>query len=503
MFDAFSSALYSLLDVKVLLLLLTGVFIGIVFGALPGLSSPIAMSVVLPLTFGMDPKAAIYLFVGIMGAVAFAGSIPAILLNTPGTAPNAVTCFDGFPMARKGMAGMALGISATASALGSLFGVVVLIILLPLMQIIVMAFSPPEYFMLILFGLVCVAASAGKNFLKGLLISGIGLLISFVGYSPVFGIVRFTGGSVYLFDGIQFIPVVVGVLAVSELLHYTAKGGAIAEDLSSKDFSGVLDGVKEVFRHKMTLIRSAAVGTIIGMIPAVGGTTANFIAYSLTVRASKDPDSFGKGNPEGVIAAEAANDAKDGGALIPTLAFGIPGSAHMAVLLGAFILHGIVPGPLLIRDNMDIVWVLIIGLVISNLLVSSIGLVSAPFLAKITTLKVSYIAPIVLVLCTFGTYAIRRNIWDIAVLIIFGILGYCMKRFGFPTISFVIGYILGKLAERAFTQSIMISSGDYSIFFTRPVSLTIFIILILVIILPILDKMRRKKGGNKIEEVSK
>ena len=356
MFEAFHMALNHVLVPINIGYIFLGSFIGLLFGILPGLGGVIALALALPFSFGMEPHAAMLFFSAIMGSIAFGGSVTAILLNTPGTAPNAATCLDGYPMAQQGQGKKALGISATASGLGAIFGLIVLILLIPLVRMIVLMFGPPEFFWLILFGLITVALAAKGSFFKGLTAGGIGILLSLIGFSPVFGVLRFSFGSkFYLWDGVELISLVIGLFALSEVINYYSKGGTIAPT----DTSGggrVLDGVKEVFRHKRCFFRSSAIGVIVGIIPGVGGTVANFVAYVVAKERSKNPETFGTGNPEGIIAAESSNDAKDGGALLPTVGFGIPGSAECAVLLGAFILHGLVPGPLLIKNHLDIVF---------------------------------------------------------------------------------------------------------------------------------------------------
>jgi len=497
MFEAFSVAVNHVFIPVNLAYVFLGSIIGLLFGILPGLGGVIALALALPFSFGMPPHAAMLFFSAIMGSIAFGGSVTAILLNTPGTAPNAATCLDGYPMAQQGQGNKALGISATSCALGAIFGLIVLILLLPLVRMIVLMFGPPEFFWMIVFGLVTVALAAKGSFFKGITAGGVGILLSLVGFSPVFGVLRFSFGSkYYLWDGIELISLVIGLFAISEVINYYIKGGSIA----TKGATGggkVLDGVKEVFRHKRCLLRSSVIGVIVGIIPGVGGTVANFVAYVVAKERSKHPETFGTGNPEGIIAAESSNDAKDGGALLPTVGFGIPGSAECAVLLGAFILHGLVPGPLLIKNHMDIVFTLILGLFISNIIASTFGLLAANILVKVTFVNVRYIAPIVIILCFVGAYAVRENFWDVIAAIIFGIIGYGMMKFGYPIVCLVIGYILGIMAETAFHQSLMIASGSYKIFFARPTSLVLVSVLIVVLVLPLIRILKKRNKNEK------
>lgn len=303
---------------------------------------------------------------------------------------------------------------------------------------------------------------------------------------------RFTMGSDYLWDGIPMVPFLVGLFAFSELIHYIIRGGAVVTARKIEMRGGVWEGFIEVFRHKLLFVRSSIVGTIIGIIPGVGATVATFLAYTMAVQTCKNPETFGKGDPRGIIAAEASNDAKDGGSLLPTIGFGIPGSAEMVVLMGAFILHGLVPGPLLMRDHLDLAMAIILGLILSNVFASTFGLIGANILAKLTFIRVIYIIPFLMALCFLAVYAIRQNPMDLAQLIVWGFFGYAMSVFGYPKVCIVIGYILGIIAETNFHLSIMIGYGSPAVFFTRPISLLLLIGIALVIAFPLIRNWRKK-----------
>ncbi|MDF1593590.1 MAG: tripartite tricarboxylate transporter permease [Desulfobacterales bacterium] len=496
LFEAMTSALFKAFELQNLLYVSLGTIIGLLFGCLPGLSSVVGLSLLLPLTFGMDPMSGMFLYAGVMGANPFGGSISAILINTPGTAVNVATCFDGYPMTQRGEAGRALGISATASGLGAIFGLVILIALIPVVRQTIMLFGPPEFLMFILFGLSSIVVASRGNMIKGLLGGGLGMLLASVGRSPITGSIRFSRDIQYFWDGIELIPFVIGMFALSEVINLTVTGKTkIATQKIETKISGVWEGVKDVFRHKVCFFRSSAIGTLIGIIPGIGGATANFIAYTVAMQTSKHPEKFGTGTPEGVVAAESANNAKEGGSLLPTVGFGIPGSVEMAVLLGAFILHGLVPGPLLIKENLDIVWAIIWGLVFSNVLASTFGLLAAKFLVRVSFIEVSIIIPVVAAISLTGAYANRGNIIDMLMAVMFGFFSYFMRRNGFPVITLVIGFVLGKLAEVSFFQSLMVSRGDYFVFFKRPLPLTLFILLLLVLILPFIRQKGKQKDG--------
>jgi len=500
MLDAILFALQEVFFWKNFLYVSLGTAVGLIFGAIPGLSSVISLSLFLPLTYGMDPMSAMFLYSGLMGANPFGGSISAILLNTPGTAQNIATVFDGYPMTQRGEAGRALAISATASALGAVFGIFVLILLLPLVRKVVLAFGPPEFFMMVMFGIMAVVVATKGNMIKGLFAGGLGILFSLMGRSSLTGTLRFNFGTIYLWDGIPLIPFMIGLLAISEMINLATKQQvAIASKEVAAGFSGLWKGIKDVFQHKVCFFRSSAIGTITGIIPGIGGPIANMIAYTVTLQSSNHPETFGKGEVEGVIAPESSNNAKEGGALLPTVGFGIPGSAEMAVLLGAFILHGLTPGPLLIKDHLEIVWALIFGLTASNILASIFGLLASWLLIKITRINLSYVVPVVLGICLVGAFAIRGDIWDVVLAAVFGFMGFGLKSFGYPIITMVMGYVLGSMAEVSFNQSLMISTVGYKIFITRPFSLLLLLSIILILLIPFIKKLAsgRKKEPDR------
>lgn len=479
-----------------LIFLLGGVVIGLVFGVIPGLGGTTALALLLPLTFGMQVINAFAMAGGIMGAVAMGGSVSAILLNAPGTAPSAATCLDGHPLAKQGRAADAIGAVATASPLGGLFGVITLLLVLPLARDIVLLFGPPEFFLIAVFGIVTVALSDSRNLLRGLIAGGIGLMLSFVGYDAVHGGVRYTFDFDYLWDGIPLIPSLVGLFGMAEMIALSISGGSVAADTRSVRMSGVLNGVRATLTHWKVVIRGSIIGTLIGAIPGVGGTVATFIAYSTTRKADKDPESFGSGRIEGVIAPESANNAKDSGALLPTLAFGIPGSAEMAVFLGILVLHGMQPGPAIFADHQQEIYGLIIALTLSAILASIIGLTFVRWLAAITLVKGQILAPIVIAVSLVGVYAISLQIGDVVLAAILGILGYLMIRFDYPRLPLVIALILGETAERGFQQSMMIGQESWRIFVGSPTSIILVLLIFISLawsLLPALFKFWRSR----------
>ena len=466
------------------LFLALGVLVGLVFGVMPGLGGTTAIALLMPLTFTLEPGQAMLLMGGIMGAVSAGGSVSAILINTPGTAPNAATCFDGYPLTQQGKAGLAIGAAAGASTIGGCIGLLTLLAVMPVMKGLVLLFGPPEYFMLAAMGLAAIAVSTGGRFLRGLIAGAIGLMLAFVGYDAVNGGVRFTFGSNYLWDGIQLVPALTGLFAISEMLALSVSGGTIAKAGTHARIADVWQGVRLAARHWKTTLQGSAIGTFIGAVPGLGGTVAAFLAYSAAMQISKSPQTFGKGNIEGVIGPEASNNSKDGGALIPTLSFGIPGSAEMAVFLGVLVLHGLQPGPMLLLEHEGVIFSLILALLASTLLSNLVVLAVARPLAVITRVDVHLLVPVVIAVALVGVYALRETMGDVVLAGVFGALGYLMIRLRYPRVTLVIALILGELAERSFHQSLNMSSGDWTIFFTRTASLVIFLMLLGFLVVP-------------------
>jgi putative tricarboxylic transport membrane protein len=491
MLDILLQAAGDILALQPLAFLLAGVVIGLVFGVIPGLGGTTALAILLPLTFGMNVVDAFAMCGGIMGAVAMGGSISAILLNAPGTAPSAATCLDGYPLARQGRAAEAIGAVATASPLGGLFGMITLLIVFPIARDIVLLFGPPEFFLLAVFGLVSIAVADAANLLRGLVIAGIGLMLSFVGYDAVNGGVRFTLGLDYLWDGIPLVPALVGLFGMAEMIALSIHGGSVAADAHTGRLGGVLAGIRSTLGHWRVVIRGSIIGTVIGAVPGVGGTVATFIAYSAARKADSHPETFGTGRIEGVIAPEASNNAKDSGALLPTLAFGIPGSAEMAVFLGILVLHGMQPGPAMFVEHQREIYSLVLALTLASLLGSIVGIACVRWLAWITKLPGAILAPIVIAVSLVGTFAIDSRPGDVVLAAVFGVLGYLMLRFDFPRLPLVIALVLGETAERGFHQSMIIGRGSWSVFLSSPTSIVLVLLIVVSLGWSILPRLRR------------
>ncbi len=491
-FDQLFDAIALVLGSGSVIYVLLGVALGLCFGVIPGLGGTTALALLVPVTFTMEPLDAMYLAGGVMGATSFGGSLTAILLNTPGTAPNAATTFDGYPLAQQGKAGMAIGASATASAMGGLIGLFTLLLVIPVARELVLAFGPAEFLLLTILGLVAIAVASRGKLLRGLIAGGLGLMLAFVGSDTVSGELRFTLDTDYLWDGIPLVPTLTGMFALSQMIELGLKGGSVAGTGSavSGRISGIGSGVIAVFRHWTVLLRGSAIGTIIGAIPGLGGTVASFIAYTSTVQASRDPESFGKGNIVGVIAPESANNAKDGGSLVPTVAFGIPGSAETALFLGILVLHGIDPGPTILLQNQQEVYGLIVALTLSAVGASLIGLLFARWLVLITFVNVHFLVPVVVAVSLTGVYVLDGKPGDVVLAMVMGIIGYLMMRFDYPRLTLVIALVLGETAERSFHQTRMISDNDMLGFMAaRPQSLILIALIVLTLLLPSLRRL--------------
>jgi TctA family transporter len=493
LFDGLLQAFQSMQSWAFLIAFLLGCLNGVIFGMLPGLSGSVGIALMIPFSYGMGPEQAMALFVAALAGQTFAGSVAAILLNTPGTSPNAATTFDGYPLARQGRGGFAIGISATASLLGSFVGVAVLIVLFPAMRSIILAFSFPEFTMLGVLGLTAIAVASRGSMVKGLIAGLLGLLISFVGFAPIGGDIRYVFDQPTLFDGIGIVPVLIGLFAITEALRLLMANESVARDVKHLRFgrSQVWEGVVYTLKQPFLVLRSAMLGTAIGIVPAVGGTLASFLAYFQASKTVKDPK-FGQGDPRGVLAPEAANNAKDSGAALPTLAFGIPGSADWAIILGAMVIHGITPGPNLMREHPDVVWVAIL-VVFGGALVSSVlGLAAAPWLIQVTRVRSSLLAPIVVVLAVTGAFGIALQMVDVLFAVTFGLLGYAMRQVAMPVVPLILGLILGPMVERSFLQTLS-TYGGVGGFVTRPISLTLVLLAVAIIAYEVFTARRNSK----------
>ena len=455
-----------------LMIILAGTVGGVLVGILPGLSSTMATALLLPFTVTMEPLPAIALLASLYCAGTYGGSITAILINAPGAPPAAATALDGYPMAMRGEAGRALGMATIASTIGGIFSVLVLIVAAPMLARVAYQFGAPEYFALALFGLSMLASISGKSAAKNLIGGAFGVLISTVGIDFTTSVERFTFGYPEMTEGIHFIPVMIGLFGGAELLTQAASLDVIYKRIAAV---AVRLPSREDFRKVRGVIaRSCGIGTFIGILPAEGGTVAAMIAYNEAKRWSKEKEKFGKGAIEGIAGPEAANNAATGGAMVPTLALGIPGSATTAVILGALMVHGLRPGPHLFNEQPHLLYAIFISMLAANVMFMGLGMVGAKVFARVTLIPRTFLWPAVFVLAAVGSYALEQTLLDVWIMLVFALLGFLFRRFGFSPAPIIMGLILGELVENSLKQSLLIFEHDWLMFFDRPIVVTFF-----------------------------
>lgn len=477
--DAFAN----IFTLQSLLLMILGVIAGIIFGAIPGLSASMAVALFLPLTFsmsavnGMNTLVAVYIG-GISG-----GLISAILLNMPGTASSIATTFDGYPMARRGEAMHALGLAIVFSFLGSIFSFIILIFFAPSMADIALKFTPIENFGICFFALSMVAILSSGNIVKGLLAGMLGLTFTLVGIAPIDGTKRFTFGSGSLTAGFEQLPTLIGIFAIADILATAeSMGSGKADIIPINKAKGFGFGFREFVHHIPNFLRSALIGTGIGILPGIGGSTSGMMAYVVAKNSSKHSEEFGKGCPDGIVATESANNATIGGALIPLLVLGIPGDGVTAMMLGGFLIHGLETGPLLFRSNANVVYGIFAACIICALLMLIIEYFGLRGFVQVLKVPKHILLPLILVLCSVGAYATRANVFDVQSILIFGAIGYLFKKFGLPTTPFVLCFLIGSMLETYLRRGLM-SYKSFGAFFARPIFDVFFGIAIVVLIL--------------------
>ena len=485
--DIFGS-LISAISVTNIAWMLLGTLLGVIVGALPGLSAAVGISLLIPLSYGMNTVTALILCGGIYVGAVYGGSITAILLGVPGDPASGATVIDGYVLTESGKSLNALGASTTASALGGIAGAICLMFFTPLVVKIVIRFGAPEQFMMAMFGLAIIAAAAKGALIKGIIAGLFGLLIGTIGYDPITGYGRFTFGTLVLDDGLELVSVIIGMFGFAQVLTLTEEARTISK--TGKLEGKITDGVKSVFKS-FTIIPSTLIGLFVGALPGTGGATANFLAYTFAARTSKDGDTFGEGNIKGVIAPEASNNATVGTSLIPTLAFGIPGSAPAAIVLGLLTLHGVPTGTRLFVEMSGDIYTFFWGLLFANICL----LLCLPLLkqfANVCKAPHQLLIPSVLLLCVLGSYSLNQSMFDVVVSVAMGLLAYFMKKAGYPAVCLLLGLVLGEMAEQNLFRSLLMYD-NMSFVFTRPICLVIFILIVAVIGLPVIKSIRIKK----------
>ena len=480
-----------------LLFLIIGAFVGMVVGIIPGFGPTAGIAILLSLTFTLDPTTAIIMLAGIYYGSMYGGTITSILINTPGESATVASTFDGYPLAKKGRVGPALVMQAVASFIGGTLGVILISAFAPTVSQVARSFGPPEYFMLMMLGLLALVMMLGENKRYGLISALLGLAVAMFGVDVISGIPRYTFGSAELINGIDFLPVAIGVFGLGEVFYsiYTGEHQKDQQSMIKVSYKGsdFWPNVKDWLESKFTFVRGSILGFFIGVLPGAGATIASLLSYSVEKNVSKQPEKFGQGHMPGLVAPETANNAASAGAMIPLLTLGIPGSGATAVLLGAFLMWGLTPGPQLMSDNPEFAWGLISSMYLGNIILIIVNIVAIPVFIKVMQVPYRMMIPAIVILCVIGTYSLHGSIVETWILLLFGVIGLFMKLYGYSPAALVLALVLGPMAEDTLRQSMIISGGTLEIFYTRPVSLTIFIIIVFILLIPLFQKMIKSK----------
>ena len=488
--EAIFSGLWALADPMLLFLIVLATLGGILVGALPGLNATNGVALLLPFTITMEPISAIAVLTTIYCAATFAGAVTAILINTPGTSASATTCLDGYPLAQRGEAGRALGMAAVSSTIGGIISVLCLMAAAPLLASAAYKFAPPEYFALTVFGLSMLASIGEESSIKSIMSGAFGVLLATVGIDLLTTVERFTFGINELTEGIGFVPVMIGVFGIAELLAQAGQLGIFRERITLRAIQ--LPSKADYKKTWKAILRSSGIGTFIGILPAEGATIASMIGYNEAKRWSKTPEEFGKGSIEGIAGSEAANNSATGGAMVPTLALGIPGSPTAAVILAGLMVHGLRPGPTMFTEQSTFVFAIFWSMLLVNVLFFFIGLYGARIFARAPLIPLTILWPMVFLFSIVGAYALDQSMIDVWIALIFGVIGYLMRRYGFSVVSLAIGLILGGMLEKRLGQSMVMLDEQWWLIATRPLSLFFLVLTVLALAGPALLKKIKK-----------
>lgn len=499
----FLGVMQNLLSIEVGIAILIGTVGGIIVGALPGLSAAMAVALLIPVTFGMSPVAGLVMLTALYTSAIYGGSITATLIHTPGTPASAATAIDGYELTKQGKGMKALGVSTISSMIGGTISAFALLFLSPPLAQVSLKFSAPEYFLMALFGLSIIGSLAGDSMIKGVMSGLLGLLVGIVGLDQVIGVQRFTFGIINLESGVSLVPAMIGMFSISQVMisvEQIAKGkSSILEDPSSMLTGSILPTWEEFKMISPTILRSSLIGVIIGILPGAGGEIGSWIGYNEAKRFAKKPELFGRGSIEGVAASESANNAVTGGALIPLLTLGIPGSSVAAILLGGLMIQGLLPGYDLFTKSADVTYSIIIGFIIANILMGVIGLAIARHVVKVSLVPMTILCPVIVALSSIGAFAISNSIVDLYVMLVFGLLGYFMRKTGFGTAPVILGMILATMLEANFTRSIILSKGNLlQYYLSRPISIFLSVLVVLSLLAPIFVNRLNKKINNQV-----
>jgi len=495
----FLGGLKSIFVPETLLFLLIGVLVGQIVGILPGIGPVTGLALLIPLTFGMDPAPALVMLTGVYYGSMFGGALTSIMFNTPGDAASVVTTFDGYPLARQGKAGLAIGTATIGSALGGLFSAILMVILAPFIARFALAFGPAEYTTLIALAMLLITGLTTKSKVKSAIAALMGLALALIGQDPITGVPRYTFGFFELFTGLDFVVVALGLFAVAEIMlsletyHLEQKNGAVGK--ISKIFP-----TKQQFKEILPPIRDGSIiGFIVGLLPGAGATIATFISYSFSKKRSKKPEEFGKGSLEGLASAESANNGSVSGAMVPMLTLGIPGSNSTAVLLGGMMILGLQPGPMFFRNNAELAWSVMASMFLGIAFLFALNMFMVHGFVRIMKIPYSILSVIILVLSFLGAYGINRSMFDVFVMGIFGVVGYFMKKNDFPVAPMVLTLVLGGLLEQNLRRALTISDGSYAVFFTSPVSIVMICLTLAAFTIPQLMRLLNRKRGSDFE----
>ena len=478
---------------KYIMYMFSGVFFGLILGALPGLTGTLGIALMLPFTYSMSPLTALVFLLSIYSGGLFGGAITAIMINTPGSPANIATMLDGYPMMKKGMASEALGLALTSSVIGGIIGCIFLLLITEPLATLSLKFGPAEMFMVAIFGL-SVVGSLGNDPLKGIFSGLFGILLGTIGMNAN-GIERGTFGVLYLLDGIPLIPCLIGFLSLPEILSLISQQYVVSGKISNPSLLKILSAWKEIMKRPVQVISTSVLGVIVGIMPAAGATVASLLSYNQSKQLSKRRNLFGPGIPEGIIASDTANNASEGGAMSTMLVLGIPGSASTAMLLGALMLQGWVPGPSLFIDHRDIIYASISSLFLQQFVMYIVGLLLCLCAAYVLKVPVRYLIPCVLMFMVLGAFANRNAFFDAGLMLVFGVLGYIMKANDFPVMPTVLGIILGPIADRELLRTVQMYSGNYFAAFQKPIVLVLLFISIASIVVPMILKHRDDRQG--------
>ncbi|MFN2349331.1 MAG: tripartite tricarboxylate transporter permease [Thioalkalivibrio sp.] len=492
MLEALGSALMLFASVENLIAIVIGVTIGVIVGAIPGMTGTLAVALALPFTFYLSPVTAILLLVGIYKGSFYGGSIPAILIRSPGTPAAACTALDGYPLTQQGKSGKALNMALYASCLADLVSNAALFFFAAMIAGYALRFGPAEFFALICFALTITAGVSGNSLLRGLVATCLGLLLATIGQDLVYGSPRMHFGEPELMGGLNFIPVLIGLFAIPEIINSIARRGAPPPEIKAVDRNRVT--WPELRSCLPAIGRGSLIGVVLGAIPGIGGAPAAFLSYSEAKRTSKEPEKFGKGSLEGVAAAESGNNGVCGATLIPLLALGIPGDVITAIILGAFMIHGIAPGPQLFETNLSMVYAIFIGILVSSVVLFVVGKMAIKAFGRIADVPKGILLPAVLVLCVYGAYAVNNTLFDVGVMLVMGVVGYIMLRLSIPAAPFLIAFILGPMFEDNLRRALLTSRGSPLVFLQSGISLFFLGLTVIAVILILRGQMNKAQA---------